>query len=358
MDLTRRALLSLPRSQPAATTEGYWLHLRREAMACRFEVTLPSELQDWLDAAKDALDAVDRLEDQLSIFRDTSDLSRINRTAAGEPVAVDERLMALLVQCRELHRITGGTFDITSTPLSRVWGFLKREGRVPGDAELSEARALVGMDRVVALDEGAGTIRLAAPGVSLNLGSIGKGYALDRVSEEMARAGVATALLTAGASSILAFGGGPDGQGYLVGLRDPNDHERRLGTVRLTNAALGVSGVGEQSFASDGRRFGHILDPRTGWPVEGRAYAAVVAPTAALADALATAFFVGGRAVAEQYVKSHPEVSALVMDMDSAGAPGQGQRHTAPPGRRIPANKDQHMAVIGSTSVWSFSRAP
>jgi thiamine biosynthesis lipoprotein len=357
MELTRRALLSLPRSQSTATSEGYWVHLGRAAMACRFEVTLPSELQDWLDVAKDALDGVDRLEDQLSIFRESSELSLINRAAAEAPLPVEERLMALLLQCRELHRITGGTFDVTSTPLSRAWGFLKREGRVPTEAELAEARALVGMDRVVALDEAAGTIRLAGPGVALNLGSIGKGYALDRVAEEMARTGVATALLTAGGSSILALGAGPDGQGYLVGLRDPGDHERRLGTVRLTNAALGVSGVGEQSFAADGRRFGHILDPRTGWPVEGRAFAAVVAPTAALADALATAFFVGGRDVAEQYVKDHTEVSALVMDMDSAGAPGQGQRHTAPRGRRIPPNKDQHMAVIGSTSVWSFSRA-
>jgi thiamine biosynthesis lipoprotein len=126
--------------------------------------------------------------------------------------------------------------------------------------------------------------------------------------------------------------------------------------VRLSGAALGVSGVGEQSFAADGRRFGHILDPRTGWPVAGRAYAAVVAPTAALADALATAFFVGGRAVAEQYVNDHPEVSALVMDMDSPAASGQGQRQTQAK-RRIPPNRDQHMAVIGSTSVWSFPRA-
>jgi thiamine biosynthesis lipoprotein len=155
--------------------------------------------------------------------------------------------------------------------------------------------------------------------------------------------GVTTALLTAGASSVLALGAGPDGQGYLVGLRDPGDHQQRLGTVRLSDAALGVSGVGEQFFTVGERRLGHIIDPRSGWPVEGRATCAVIAPTAALADALATAFFVGGRAVAERYVKDHPQVSVLLID-----APGQDV---------ISSMKNQHLTVIGSTSHWSFPRA-
>jgi thiamine biosynthesis lipoprotein len=344
MELTRRALLSLapPRSEQTATTEGYWVHLGRSAMACRFEITLPSELDHHLDAAHAALDAVDRLEDQLSIFRDSSELSFINREASCRPVPVEERLFALLLQCQELHRVTGGAFDITTTPLSKVWGFLRREGRLPSDEELAAARALVGMQQVT-LDPAAGTVHLAAPGVALNLGSIGKGYALDQVAGGLRDGGVTTALLTAGASSVLALGAGPDGQGYLVGLRDPGDHQQRLGTVRLSDAALGVSGVGEQFFTVGERRLGHIIDPRSGWPVEGRATCAVIAPTAALADALATAFFVGGRAVAERYVKDHPQVSVLLID-----APGQDV---------ISSMKNQHLTVIGSTSHWSFPRA-
>jgi thiamine biosynthesis lipoprotein len=314
-------------------------------MACRFEVTLPSELQEHLDAAHAALDSVDRLEGQLSIFRESSELSFINREAAARAVPVEGRLLALLAQCRELHRLTDGSFDITSTPLSRVWGFLRREGRLPSAAELAAARRLVGMEHVT-IDATAGTVRLAAPGVALNLGSIGKGHALDRVGEELRRAGVTTALLTAGASSVLALGPGPDGQGYLVGLRDPGDHARRLGTVRLHGAALGVSGIGEQSFTAGGRRLGHIIDPRTGWPVEGRTHVAVVAPTAALADALATAFFVGGSTVAEQYVEDHPEVSALIMETAGGEAAGGA-----------PSDPVQRLVLVGSKSVWSLSRA-
>jgi thiamine biosynthesis lipoprotein len=337
MQLSRRALLRFPRPQAPATSEGFWLHLSRAAMACKFEITLPSELQDRLDAADAALGSLEELEQQLSIFRDSSELSLINREAAAGPVPVEERLFQLLVQCQRIHALTDGAFDITSTPLSRVWGFLKREGRLPSTDEIAEAMARVGMQHVQ-LDAAARTVHFLRAGVSLNLGSIGKGYALDRVAAKIAAAGVDTALFTAGASSVLALGSGPDGAGYLVGLRDPFDHDRRLGTVRLKNAALGVSGTGEQNFVVDGRRYGHILDARTGWPVVDRAYVAVVAPTAAAADALATACFVGGRATAEAYVARHQEVSVLMIDLPTQ-----------------PDQPNPSPVFIGRTSPWSLS---
>jgi thiamine biosynthesis lipoprotein len=321
MELSRRALLKIPRRPKApAAKDGFWLHLGRPAMACRFEVTLPSELGEHLDAAQAALDSIDRLEDQLSIFRDTSELSAINREAAAAPVPVEARLFELLWQCQALHGETGGAFDITSTPLSKVWGFLRREGRLPTADELAAALQRVGMQHV-ALDPTARTVRFGRDGMALNLGSIGKGFALDRMGAQLAGDGVSTALITAGASSVLALGAGPEGDGYVVGLRDPFDHGKRMGTVRLRGAALGVSGSGEQFFTVDGRRYGHILDARTGWPVVDRAYVAVVAKTAALADALATAFFVGGRDSAEAYVTSHKDVSVLMIDMPVDGRP-------------------------------------
>jgi thiamine biosynthesis lipoprotein len=282
-------------------------------MACKFEITLPSELGDQIDQASAALDTVAEIEDQLTIFRASSELSRVNRDAGEAPVAVDADLFALLQTCQDLHRQTGGAFDITSTPLSKTWGFLRRQGRLPAPDEIEQARAAVGMEHV-ALDPQARSVRFLRPGMSLNLGAIGKGYALDRVAAQLRRAGVFTALLTAGASSIVALGTGPDGGGYKVGIRDPFAHDRRAGTVDLADAALGVSGSGEQFFEVDGKRYGHIIDPRTGWPVEGRALVSVAAPGGALADALATAFFVGGRATAERYIQSHPGVSAALTD--------------------------------------------
>jgi FAD:protein FMN transferase len=287
-------------------------------MACKFEITLPSELSEQLDQASAALDTVDEIEDALTIFRSSSEIARINRDAFEQPVTVEQDLFDLLWQCRSLHIETAGAFDITSTPLSRVWGFLKRQGRRPTDEEIAEARASVGMQHL-ALDPQTRSVRFLRPGMSLNLGAIGKGHALDRVSSQLRRGGVFTALLTGGASSIHALGSGPDGLGFKVGIRDPAAHDRRLGTVRLSDQALGVSGAGEQFFEENGKRYGHIIDPRSGWPVEGRALVAVVAPSAARADALATAFYVGGRDVTEAYLQRHPEVSAVLVDMSLTG---------------------------------------
>ena len=168
MTFSRRALLSLPRNRPSAPKGqgdgGYWLHLARTAMACRFEITLPSELGHHLDAAKDALDTIDALETQLTIFRETSELSQVNREAADHPVVVEERLFQLLVECQRLWQLTDGAFDITSTPLSRIWGFLRRQGRLPSADEIAEARACVGMQHV-RLDSGrADGVASSAPG--------------------------------------------------------------------------------------------------------------------------------------------------------------------------------------------------
>jgi thiamine biosynthesis lipoprotein len=167
------------------------------------------------------------------------------------------------------------------------------------------------------LDEKAKTIRFLKRGVEINLGSIGKGYALDFAGESLSTHNLSTALLNAGASSIRAIGGGENGDGWTVGLRHPRSKFRRLGVVRLRNCSLSTSGSEEQFFDHAGRRFSHIIDPRTGWPAEGVTSVSVVAPTGALSDALATAFFVGGREFAEAYCSGNKDVMAVMLERDS-----------------------------------------
>jgi FAD:protein FMN transferase len=307
--LKRRAFLTFTPARPS-TPSGYWQHVSRAAMACRFEVTLPLEDRAGVSAARQALDEVERLEDQLSIFRESSEVSFINREAAASPVCVEQSLFSLLLMCRELCRETGGAFDITSGPLSRRWGFLRRQGRIPEPDEIEEARALVGEDKLL-FDCESRAIRFARPGVEINLGSVGKGYALDSVAAMMRRR-VRTALLSAGSSSIRAIGG-VDG-GWTVGVRHPLDKERRLAVVRLHDAALSTSGAEEQFFEYGGKRYGHIIDPRTGWPAGRMVSATVIAPSAAVTDALATAFYVGGPELAKAYCDAHPGVLVLMLE--------------------------------------------
>jgi thiamine biosynthesis lipoprotein len=307
--LKRRAFLTFSPTRPAHSS-GYWQHVSRVAMACRFEVTLPLEDQAGVSEARQALNEVDRLEDQLTIFRESSEVSIINRRAAEGPVRVEESLFSLLLLCRELCRETGGAFDITSGPLSRCWGFLRRQGRIPEPDEIEEAKALVGGDKLH-LDCEARSIRFARPGVEINLGSIGKGYALDRVAAMMGKL-VRAALLSAGSSSIRAIGGG-DG-GWTVGVRHPVNKERRLAVARLRDAALSTSGGEEQFFEYGGKRYGHIIDPRTGWPADRVTSVTVIAPSAAVTDALATAFYVGGPELAGAYCDAHPGVLVLMLE--------------------------------------------
>ncbi len=278
-------------------------------MACRFEVVLPGEDARHVAAARAALDIADRLEAQLSVFRETSELSGVNRCAAEQPTEVSRPLFALLQRAAKIHAETGGAFDITSTPLSRCWGFLHREGRLPDSRAIADALTHVGM-KLVTLDAPSKTVRFQAPGVELNLGAIGKGYALDVMAKRLRRAGVQHALLSAGASSILAIG--DDGAGWPVHIRPRLLDGARVARLRLRDAAIATSGAGEQFVVVDGQRYGHVLDPRTGWPASGVVSATVVTRDAALADALSTAILVEGPALAERSCERHPETLVLM----------------------------------------------
>jgi len=285
-------------------------------MACRFEVTLPISDRSGVSIARRALDQVDCLEQQLTIFRESSELSFINRNAAEHPVRLEESLFELLLLCQNLYHITGGAFDITSGPLSRCWGFLKREGRTPELAEIEQAKSLVGSEKLQ-LDRDSCSISFEHPGVELNLGSIGKGYALDRMVEIFANR-IQSALLSAGSSSMYAIGRTENGDGaWSIGIRHPEKKNKRLAVLGIRDSALSTSGSEEQYFEVNGRRYGHIIDPRSGMPALGIASATVIGISAAVTDALATAFFVGGCSLAESYCASHPEVSVIMLESGS-----------------------------------------
>jgi thiamine biosynthesis lipoprotein len=293
--------------------DDYWIRVFRRAMACRFEITLESRDGGYVPAALGALNEVDRIESELSIFRADSLVTQVNRCAADRPVHVGEELIGLLERCGELHRGTDGAFDVTSTPLSRCWGFLQREGRVPSDDAIEAARACVGYDGVE-LDRTLNTVRFCRSGIEINLGAVGKGYALDRVASRMRQDGVNHALLSAGRSSLLCIGG--RGAGWHVDVVSPRSNdgarERLLARVWFRDAAIGTSGAGEQFVMADGKRYGHVIDPRTGWPANGVLSASAITATAEAADALSTAFLIGGADLAEQYCAAHPGVIALV----------------------------------------------
>jgi thiamine biosynthesis lipoprotein len=224
----------------------------------------------------------------------------------------------------ELSAATGGAYDIAAGAISEVWGFVKGPKRVPEPGQLEEARGRTGSQHI-RLDRETRTIRYDRPGVALNLGSIGKGYALDRVGELIrGHWWPMGGLVHAGRSSLLAVGSPPDDFGgrWKIAVRNPIDPERPLGVLSLRNRGLGTSGLAYQYFESGGKIYGHILDPRTGGPYEnGPASVTVLAPTAAEADALSTAFFLMGPDQAESFLRGRPEVGALFVIDDGEDRP-------------------------------------
>ena len=309
-----RAAAPTDAGRPSAS---YLIQVARDAMACEFQVMLNAgQHAHGTEAALDALDLVERLEQQMTVYRTSSEISRLNQRAFHGPVPVERRLFALLEQAQDLHQLTGGAFDITSGGLSKVWGFYRREGRFPTAAELAEALSKVGSQWLL-LDPSKTTIAFQREGLEINLGAIGKGYALDRCAELLLERGVNDFLLHGGGSSVLARGTRLDEQttqaGWSIGLRHPLRYEQRLAEIWLDDRASATSGSGNQFFYFQGRRYGHVIDPRTGYPADKVLSATVLAPDAATADALATAFYVLGVEPAVEICRQRPELAAILI---------------------------------------------
>lgn len=306
-----------PQRAPEA---GETVRLGKQAMACDFDVILNPGDTAAISPASSALDVIDALEDQLSVYREHSEISLLNRNAGFEAVPIETQLYDLLKQAETISSETEGGFDPTAGPLVDLWRRCKSDGRAPTAAEVEETRLRVGLEHVKFHDEDR-SVQFSKPGVELNLNSIGKGYALDRAGDVLTEGGVENWLFHGGHSSLLARGTHGDLEGWPVGIRNPLFPEQRLGTVLLRDRGMSSSGSGVQYFRHGGKRYGHILDPRTGWPTEGMLSVTVLAPTAALADALSTAFFVIGLEKAAEYCHNHEGVSALLIP-----PPAQGRR--------------------------------
>jgi thiamine biosynthesis lipoprotein len=284
------------------------VQVARNAMATRFEIVLHGTDTAQLRAAgEEALDEIARLESQLSLYRPTSEIARINARAAHEAVRVTPVVFNLLKRARELSQECEGAFDISIAPLVRCWGFMGGTGHAPEPEQVAAARECIGMAHVD-FDEARQTVRFDREGVMLDLGAIGKGFAIDRAADLLRDAGVESALIHGGTSTVYAIGKPSDGEVWKVAIASAfgtaNSDLPKLPTVNLCDEALSVSAIWGRSFEKDGKVLGHVIDPRTGEPTQGAQLAAVITKSAADSDALSTALLVLG-ASGERLLKSH-----------------------------------------------------
>ena len=280
------------------------------AMATRFELVLEGDDPGRLRAAgEEALREIEEVEARLSRFLPTSDVAGINARAGGAPVRVDGRVHALLRQCADLTALTRGAFDVTVGPLMEAYGFTNRGGGAPPErGRLEAARERVGMDKVE-LDADRLTVRLSRAGMRLDLGAVGKGYALDRAIGVLREHGVRSALLHGGTSSVHVIGTPAGRQSWPVAWRLPGHGTRTL-RLRPGREALSVSAPHGRAFLDGGRLQGHVLDPRTGEPAASALSACVTGPSSTICDALSTAVLVGGEAFRRRVREERPDYEA------------------------------------------------
>ncbi|HMO15917.1 MAG TPA: FAD:protein FMN transferase [Pirellulaceae bacterium] len=301
------------------------LQFSKKAMGCQFEFIFNgTQYPRVADVVACAFELIEQIEAEISIYRPHSPISQLNRNQPGQPVQFSPRAIKCFQVAQEVSELTKGAFDITSGKLSEIWGFEQRAPAVPEPSQLGSLLNSVDF-RSIEVDAVQGYVALRKANAKLNFGGIGKGFAIDECRELLLAAGVTDFLIHGGQSSVAANGNrrtenndvaGQMKSGWRIGLTDPLIAESRLKEVRLVERCMGTSGSARQALFHQGKRLSHILDPRTGWSGEGAVSATVIADSAAVADALATAFCVMSRTEVERLCHALPEIAAVTFWLD------------------------------------------
>lgn len=280
---------------------------------CRLEVAAgdAAGARRMFEAALPQLRTVERL---MSSYQPDSEVSRLNRSDPGQRVELSDHTLAVMRTAGEASRLTGGAFDVTYAPLRTLWRRAQQADQTPGQDAIEQALAAVGHAKLVLEDDRA---RFAAEGMTVDLGGIAKGYAIDLATEALQAAGARAGIVDIGGD--LRLFGLPEGGGRwrVLVARPPDIHETIV--LRVPPSAVTTSGDYARHFSVEGRQFSHIIDPRTGWPVTDVPSATVVAPDATMADALATALSVLGAAEGVPLIDSLPDVECMIMERQPDG---------------------------------------
>ncbi|WP_238339653.1 FAD:protein FMN transferase [Candidatus Manganitrophus noduliformans] len=288
-------------------------------MGSPVEITAYGEKEICSNGIEAAFLEIGRIERLLSVYQPDSVLSRVNRFSKKGFISVPREVLDLLSESIRYAKESQGAFDITAGPLVRLWGFGpgKERGEPPSREEIAAACRSVGSEHV-RIHFDSGELELLQEGMELNLGGIGKGYAIDRAAHVLKAFGVTRALISSG-STLFALGSPPGQRGWPVLIRHPRLEKEEIGTLFLCHQALSTSGDYEKFFVFQGRRFSHLIDPRTGAPAAWMASVSVVAPGAMEADALSTAGFILGEREGSALLKRFSGAEGLFVAESSEG---------------------------------------
>lgn len=273
-------------------------------------VTLYGPTADAGFAADQVYAAFKIVEKTCNRFDPTSELSKLNATAGKAPFQCGELLWDLLMASKTFYEISDGAFDVTITPLMKLWGFYRKQSRLPSKAEVQKALANVGFDKIE-FNAAKKTVFFKNPNLQIDLGGIAKGYAVDYAYKAVQSYNIERGLINLG-GNLRCFPEPPPGKEfYAIGVRDPFVKGEVFGAFHAVDAAVATSGNYEKYVVIDGKRYTHIMNPKTGMPVIGSVAVTVTAPSATWCDALSTTFFIQGPGFARSFRRDHANVQAL-----------------------------------------------
>ncbi|MBI4529910.1 MAG: FAD:protein FMN transferase [Candidatus Latescibacteria bacterium] len=299
-------------STPLVNVDAEEVSRARYLMGTVCEITASGDDVNRVEAGVTAAFAeIDRLEKVMSTYRDDSEIARLNRTPARQESVCSEDLFSVIEQAQGYAVLTGGTFDITVHPLIEVWGFEKIGGDRPTPEAIFAALTSEGY-RLMTVNVKDRTCTFTRDGMGINLGGIGKGYALDKAVDQLRRYGVTSARLNFG-GNISTMGRPSDGETWCIRVSHPVKLRERVVDLYLSDRAVSTSANSERFVEIEGKRYGHILNPRTGFPANRQGSVTVVSPSATEADALSTGLFVMSDDQIRLFVQAHQEIGVIVM---------------------------------------------
>ncbi|MFQ5674332.1 MAG: FAD:protein FMN transferase [bacterium] len=282
-------------------------------MGSRFEITAVSAEEKKALAAIDAAIAeIRRIEKLISSWNSDSETSVINRNAGIQPVRISAELFDLIARSLKVSRLTEGAFDISFAAMDKIWQFDGKVHELPDESLVQAAVAKVNY-RDIILEKKDTTVFLRRRGMKIGFGAIGKGYAANKARAIMKKMAIQSGLVNAG-GDLIAWGKETESNGWQIGIADPKDRDSILAWLEVSDMAVVTSGNYEKFFLANGKRYAHIIDPRTGFPAAGLKSVTIVCPDAELADALATAVFVLGEIRGLELIDKLNGIEGLVIN--------------------------------------------
>lgn len=277
------------------------------------KITLYGNKKDVKKAIKRIKETFDKIEEKCNRFNSKSELYKLNKTASDKPFKCSKLLWHILQKSKFFYKLSNGSFDVTITPLMKLWGFYRKQKKIPSKNKIKETKEKIGFNKIK-FNKKNRTVFFRNDSLKIDLGGIAKGYAVDLALKNIKNLPIKSGIINLGGNIRSLPNSPPNKNNYKIGIKNPFKKQKLLkGKIKINNRAISTSGNYERMIKINGKNYTHIINPKTGYPVKNIASVTVVTDTALLSDTLSTAIFINGKEFAEKIHKKYPNTHILII---------------------------------------------